>query len=333
MEILLIVLGVLMLAGVGAVLWLLVKPKPVPPPDQSMMLLAQRLDALQQQVSQQLEHARQASERSASSVLSQVQSFTRGMTELKGVVEQVQQRVKDVATFQDIFKSPKLRGIWGEASLESALAQYFPRDRYEMQHYFKSGEAVDAALKLPNDLLLPIDSKFNWENFEKMINADTEVARDGYRKTFLTDVKKKIDEIATKYLLPAEGTTDFALMYMPAETLYYEVIQNVKEADLSEYARSKKVILVSPNTFYLTVSAILHWFNDVQFSKQTRDIMKRLSRVVQDAGKLSEEFRVLGKHLGNAQSAFGDTEKRLDLLVDRTQKVIEMGEEQKEISE
>lgn len=333
MEIILIVLGILMLAGIGMVVWLLVKPKSVPPPDQSVLLLAQRLEAMQQQVSQQLEHSRQASERSSSSVLAQVQSFTKGMTELKGVVEQVQQRVKDVATFQDIFKSPKLRGIWGEASLESALAQYFPRDRYEIQHYFKSGEAVDAVLKLPNDLLLPIDSKFNWENFEKMINAETEVARDGYRKTFLTDVKKKIDEIAVKYLLPAEGTTDFALMYMPAETLYYEVIQNVKEADLSEYARGRKVILVSPNTFYLTVSAILHWFNDVQFSKQTRDIMKRLGRVVQDGDKLADDFRILGKHLGNAQSAFDDTEKRLDLLVDRTKKVIEMGEEAKQLEE
>lgn len=333
MEVILIILGVLTITALAAVLWVLMKPKPVVPPDQSMLLLAQRLEAMQQQVSQQLEHSRQASERSSSSVLLQVQSFTKGMTELKGVVEQVQQRVKDVATFQDIFKSPKLRGIWGEASLESALAQYFPRDRYEMQHYFKSGEAVDAVLKLPNELILPIDSKFNWENFEKMINADTEVARDGFRKTFLTDVKKKIDEIATKYLLPAEGTTDFALMYMPAETLYYEVIQNVKEADLSEYARGRKVILVSPNTFYLTVSAILHWFNDVQFSKQTRDIMKRLGRVVQDGDKLADDFRVLGKHLGNAQSAFDDTEKRLDLLVDRTKKVIEMGEEAKQLEE
>lgn len=294
-------------------------------------MLASRLDALQSQVSAQLEQSRQASERSASSVMSQVQSFTQGMTELRGVVEQVQQHVKDVANFQDIFKSPKLRGIWGEASLESALAQYFPNDRYIIQHYFKSGEAVDAVLKLPNDLLLPIDSKFNWENFEKMINADNEVARDGFRKQFLSDVKKKIDEIATKYLIPGEGTTDFALMYMPAETLYYEVIQNVKEADLSSYARAKKIILVSPNTFFLTVSAILHWFNDVQFSKQTREIMKKLSRVVQDAGKLADDFRVLGKHIGNAQSAFDDTDKRLGLLVERTQKVIEMSEEVKEI--
>ncbi len=319
MEIVSLVLSLFVLLALGAVLFVLLRPKP------------QQQDLFQKHVLDQLEQTRQAGEMSSSRVMSQVQAFTQGMTELKGVVEQVQQRVKDVANFQDIFKSPKLRGIWGEASLESALAQYFPADRYAIQHYFKSGEAVDAVLKLPNDLILPIDSKFNWENFEKMANADTEVARDGFRKQFLSDVKKKIDEIAAKYLLPAEGTTDFALMYMPAETLYYEIIQNIKEADLSSYARAKKVILVSPNTFFLTVSAILHWFNDVQFSKQTRDIMKRLGRVVQDAGKLADDFRVLGKHLGNAQSAFDDTDKRLGLLVERTQKVIEMSEEVKEI--
>lgn len=330
MQIALLIISVLVLAALGAVIWFLARPK-TEAPDQSGVILAQRLESLAQQVSQQLEHSRQASEQSSRSVFQQVQSFTQGMTELKGAVEQVQQRVKDVSNFQDIFKSPKLRGIWGEASLESALAQYFPNDRYTMQHYFKSGEAVDAVLKLPNDLLLPIDSKFNWENFEKMVNADTEVARDGFRKQFLSDVKKKIDEIASKYLLPGEGTTDFALMYMPAETLYYEVIQNIKEADLSTYARAKKVILVSPNTFFLTVSAILHWFSDAQFSTQRNDIMKRLARVVQDAGKLGDDFRVLGKHIGNAQSAFDDTDKRLGLLVERTQKVIEMGEEAKQL--
>jgi DNA recombination protein RmuC len=324
-----ILLGIVAVIAITVLVYRMRQPRS----DDSLSLVSARIEALSAQVTQQLEHSRQAGERSSSSVMAQVQAFTQGMTELKGVVEQVQQRVKDVANFQDIFKSPKLRGIWGEASLESALAQYFPSDRYEMQHYFKSGEAVDAILKLPNDLMLPIDSKFNWENFEKMVNADTEVSRDGFRKQFLSDVKKKIDEIATKYLIPGEGTTDFALMYMPAETLYYEVIQNVKEADLSTYARAKKVILVSPNTFFLTVSAVLHWFNDVQFSKQTRDVMKRLGRVVQDAGKLADDFRVLGKHLGNAQSAFDDTDKRLGLLVERTQKVIEMNEEQAKLEE
>ena len=136
-----------------------------------------------------------------------------------------------------------------------------------------------------------------------------------------------MDEIASKYILPSESTTDVALMYVPAETVYYEIINNVKDADIPAYARSKKVILVSPNTFYLTVSAVLHWFHDVEFSKQTRDIAKRLARVAADGTKLADDFRVLGKHLGNARSAYDDSEKRLELMVGRVQNVIRSGEE------
>ncbi len=236
--------------------------------------------------------------------------------------------MKSVSSFQDIFKAPKLRGIWGEASLEAALNQYFPKERYEIQHYFKSGEAVDAVLKLPNNLLLPIDSKFNWENFEKMVNAETEINKDMYRKQFLSDVKKKIDEIATKYILPSENTTDMALMYVPAETVYYEIINQIKEVDIPSYARSKKVVLISPNTFMLSVSSISHWFRDVQITKQTQEIIKRLGRIVTDSSKLSDSFSKLGKHLTNAQSSFEDSEKRLSLMTDRINTVVEIGEQE-----
>lgn len=301
-------------------------------PDDQYLVLHQRFDALSQLMNEQLKQSRESTERATLSVHQQVQSFTKGMTELHETVRRVQESVRDVSSFQDIFKSPKLRGTWGEASLEAALGQYFPKDMYSIQHYFKSGEAVDAALKLPNGVLLPIDSKFNWGNFEKMINADTDMNREIYRKQFFSDVKKKVDEIAAKYILPGEGTTDMALMYVPAETVYYEIISNIKEADIPAYARSKKVVLVSPNTFALSVTAILHWFRDVEFSKQTREIMKRLDRISADGGKLAEEFRVLGKHLSNAHSAYDESEKRLNLMVDRVKNVVEIGErEAKEI--
>lgn len=264
------------------------------------------------------------------SVQGQVESFTRGMSDLRNRVEQVQESVKSVVSFQDIFKSPKLRGNWGEASLESSLGQYFGKDQYEIQHYFISGEAVDAVLKLPNKSILPIDSKFNWENFEKMIKAENDINRDIHRKQFLSDVKKKIDEIAGKYILPAEGTTDIALMYVPAESIYYELINNIEDADIPKYARLKKVILVSPNTFYLAASAILQWFRNVEVSSQTKEIIKRLERLRTDGEKLDEEFRVLGKHISNASGAYGSTEKRLSLMVDRVKNVVEIGESELE---
>lgn len=304
-----------------------------PSDDAATLMLAQRLEALSQQMGQQLEHSRQAAERSAGSVSSQVQSFTRGMEELRHQVSQVESQVRHVVSFQDIFRSPKLRGNWGEYSLESALSQYFPGASWKMQHMFSSGEAVDAVLILPNGTFLPIDSKFNWENFQKMVQAGDDLTKDGYRKQFLGDVKKKIDEIATKYLLPGEGTTDFALMYIPAEAVYYEVINNLGEVDVADYARRKKVILCSPNTFYLTVTAVQHWFRDSQFSKQTQAIMKRLGTVMKDAGILADDFRKLGDHLSDAQSAFERSDKKLGHLVDRTQKVIEMSEEQKSLDD
>ncbi|MEK7121537.1 MAG: DNA recombination protein RmuC, partial [Patescibacteria group bacterium] len=242
----------LILLGINV--YLMMKPKKQEP-DEKYLVLHQRFDALSTMMNDQLEKNRQAGERATLTVSQQVQSFTRNMTQIQENMKQMHESVKSVSSFQDIFKSPKLRGIWGEASLEAALNQYFSKDMYELQHYFKSGEAVDAVLNLPNGLILPIDSKFNWENFEKMVNAENDIQKDIYRKSFYSDVKKKIDEIASKYLLPSEGTTDLALMYVPAETVYYEVINNIKDVDIPSYARSKRVFLVSPNTFALSISA------------------------------------------------------------------------------
>lgn len=332
-----IMLSVLVVILAGAVVYLFMSSRRGKTDERDALLhqrldallsqMNQRLDSVSQQVGQQLAENRQSAQQATQSVFSQVQSFTKGMTELQESVKLVQEKVKQVSSFQEIFRSPKLRGIWGEASLQSVLGQYFPKEMYQMQYYFKTGEAVDAVLKLPNGLVLPIDSKFNWENFEKMVNAESDINRDIHKKVFYADVKKKVEEIASKYILPSESTTDLALMYVPAETVYYEIINNVKDADIPAYARSKKVILVSPNTFYLTVTAVLHWFKDVEFSKQTKEIMKKLDRVVIDGGKLADDFRVLGKHLGNAQSAYTESENRLSLMVDRVKNVIELGRE------
>ena len=326
------VVGAAIVAMLGINLYLMLKSRQQKP-DENALVLHQRLDSFSKLINDQLESNRQSAMQATLSVHQQVQSFTQGMTQLQETVKQVQDSVKSVSSFQDIFKSPKLRGIWGESSLEAALGQYFSKDLYAIQHYFKSGEAVDAILKLPNQLILPIDSKFNWENFEKMVNAETDMNRDLYRKQFFSDVKKKIDEIASKYIIPSESTTDLALMYVPAETVYYEIINNIKEVDIPSYARAKKVYLVSPNTFGLSVSAIMHGFRDVEVSQRTRDIIKRLERIAQDGGKLADGFKRLGKHISDAKSSYDDNEKRLELMVGRVQKVIESGDSDDEVKE
>src|SRR3989338_4407552 len=126
----------------------------------------------------------------------QMHSFTKEATQIREDLKQVQESVKDVSSFRDIFKSPKLRGQWGEASLEHILSQHFPQELYKIQHLFSSGEQVDAVLKLPNDLVLTIDSKFPSENFDKMVKAATDTEKSFFKKTFLEDVKNRINEIA-----------------------------------------------------------------------------------------------------------------------------------------
>ncbi len=260
----------------------------------------------------------------------QVKSFTKETTEMRENLKQIEDIVKDVSSFQEIFKSPKLRGQWGEASLEHILSQHFPKELYKIQYLFSSGEQVDAVLKLPNGKVLPIDSKFPSENFDKMVKAGSETEKNFFKKSFLDDVKNRINEIATKYVLPSEGTTDFALIYIPAEAIYYEIINSIgREVDIAAYAWSKKIILTSPNTIYLTLRTVEHWFRDTQISKQTQEILKKLGKVHQDALKLTDDFRKLGSHLKNASSAYSDSEDRLKLLDDKVEKLVEIGEAKK----
>ena len=254
----------------------------------------------------------------------QISSFTKEATQIREEIKQMQENVKDVSSFQEIFKSPKLRGQWGEASLEYILSQHFPSELYKRQYLFSTGEQVDAILKLPDGRILPIDSKFPSENFAKMIESVSEEEKRMYQKKFIEDVKNRINEIATKYIIPAERTTEFALMYVPAEAIYYEIVNNIgKEFDLANHAWSKRVILTSPNTIYLTLRTIEHWFKDTQISRRTQEILKRLNKINQDAAKLMDDFRKLGSHLRNAISAYDSSEKRLNMFSDKVERLLE----------
>lgn len=280
----------------------------------------------------QLKEIRDTQDGTSRAMHEQIHSFTKEATQIKEELKQVQESVKDVSSFQEIFKSPKLRGQWGEASLEHILSQHFPSELYKIQHLFSSGEQVDAVLKLPNGRILPIDSKFPSENFVKMTESISGDEKKVFQKKFVEDVKERINEIAAKYILPSEETVDFALIYIPAEAVYYEIVNNIgKEIDLTSYAWSKKVILTSPNTIYLTLRTIEHWFKDTQISRQTQDILKRLNKIHQDAGKLMDDFRKLGSHLRNSISAYDNSEKRLNLFSEKVEKLLETREESKKL--
>jgi DNA recombination protein RmuC len=278
----------------------------------------------------QLKEIRGSVDGTSKAMHEQISSFTKEATQIRHGIEQMRESVKSVSSFQEIFKAPKLRGQWGEASLEHILTQHFPSELYKIQYLFSSGEQVDAVLFLPNKKLLPIDAKFPSENFGKMIETASEEERNLFRNKFVNDVKARINEITGKYILPSEGTVDFALMYIPAEAIYYEIINNIgREVDLTKYAWTKKIILTSPNTIYLTLRTIEHWFRDTQISRQTQEILKRLNKIHQDAGKLSEDFRKLGSHLRNSVAAYDSSEKRLSLFSEKVDRLLETGETKK----
>ncbi|MBI2446631.1 MAG: DNA recombination protein RmuC [Parcubacteria group bacterium] len=282
-------------------------------------IFADQFKQIREEISRSHHKELELRDRSSKDIHDQMEKFIGGFSQMKEVLGQVQNQVKEVSSFQTIFKSPKLTGQWGEASLDYMLSLYFPRrDAYELQYQFSSGEAADAVLKLPNGRILPIDSKFPQDNFTQFINTIEAPQKEEARKALVARIKQDITDIAAKYIVPNENTVDFAMMYIPAESLYYEV---VTKEDLTSYAWSKKIFLTSPNTFILTLGVIQHWFKDSDITKKTGEILKKLQRIAIDGEKLGESFRKLGSHLSNAKNSYDDAEKRIDMLVDRVSNV------------
>jgi len=220
---------------------------------------------------------------------------------------------KDISSLQELLRAPKFRGAMGEVLLENLLSQVLPKDHYSTQYRFRSGEAVDAIIKL-GERIVPVDAKFSLENFQKMLEAQDEQQKSALRKKFIQDVKNRIDEVSSKYILPQENTYDFALMYIPAENVYYEVI--IKE-DIFSYSLSKKVIPVSPNTFYAYLEVICLGLKGLKVEENAKKILKSLSALGIEIDKFKEEFNILGSHLSNANTKYSDSQKRLDKLSDK----------------
>src|SRR5262249_25534254 len=180
-----------------------------------------------------------------------------------------------------------------------------------LQHGFRSGERVDAAIRL-GERLVPVDAKFPLEDFRRMLDAADDEARSRARKAFIARVRKHGDDAATKYVLPDEGTYDFALMYIPAENVFYEAVVRDEGAELASYALARKVIPVSPGTLYAYLQAIVLGLRGLRIEARAQEVLDQLGRLAGDLGRLRDDFRLVGKHLGNAQQAFGAADRRLD---------------------
>jgi len=217
-------------------------------------------------------------------------------------VGQMSEIGRNMRELQDFLKSPKLRGNIGEQVLKDLIAQMFPKNSFHLQYQFKSGEKVDAAIKTDAGIL-PIDSKFPMENFQKMIKAVNDKEKEDAKTELTRDVKKHISAIAKKYILPIEGTMDFALMYVPSESVYYEL---VNMTDIMDYARNERVYIVSPSTLYAHLQTILLSFEGKKIESRSREVFKLLRALQIDYNKVDENLGVLGKHINNASSQFSN---------------------------
>ncbi len=217
---------------------------------------------------------------------------------------------RGIKSLQEFLQSPKLRGNIGEQVLTDMIGQTFPKNSFHLQYSFKSGVKVDAVLKTDAGLLC-IDSKFPMENFTLMHKGETEVERARAKREFLADVKKHVADISKKYILPEEGTMDFALMYIPSEAVYYE-IANLNE--LMEYARKQRVYPVSPNTLYAHLQVLLLSFQGKELEQKSRQVFQLLRAIQKDYGKVEENLGVLGRHVNNAYNTMSTVSSTFGLL-------------------
>ncbi len=300
----------------------------------SSLTLHQRLDATTQTVNQQL----QIVTNSLGNVTQQLQTNTGQMGsrldnaarviqdvqnklgELGMATQEIKELGQSVSKLEEMLRAPKLRGGLGELLLEDLLRQVLPANAYAIQYTFRNGQTVDAIIQTAGGKV-PVDSKFPLENFRKMTDARTEQDKRTATRTFRSDVKKHIDAIADKYILPDEGTFDFALMYIPAENIYYEtIIKDESFADeegLYAYAARRHVVPVSPNSFYAHLRVIALGLKGLQIERSAREIFQNLERLSTELQKFIDLYDTLGTQLANAKTNYDKADKLLGGLSER----------------
>ena len=234
-----------------------------------------------------------------------------------GEVQQAGRQMSQTAqTLEGILGGAKSRGSLGEVTLERLLEDSLPHAQYEMQHRFSSGEAADAVIKLRDKKIMAIDSKFPLDAYRRIGTEGDEA-----RRAFATAVKGHADAITKKYIVPDEGTLDIALMFVPSETVYYELLQTSdnKGQPLDAYCRDKYVIAVSPNTLYAHLCVIAMGLRGMQMEENAKRLLESLSGMEKQMEKFADKFGTLGTHLKNAQQSYSESDK----LFERAQNTLE----------
>lgn len=282
--------------------------------------LGRSIRQLSESVGDKLERSNHAVSTSMQKQLSESAKLVSDVTQRLAKLDETNRRVVDVAselkTLQNVLSNPKQRGVFGEFYLESVLDNVLPPSQYKIQYAFKDGEIVDAIILLDKGKILPVDSKFSLENYNRMIEASDKQQREVWLAKVRADLKGRIDE-TSKYIRPEEGTMDFAFMFIPSESLYYDLlIHNVGSGgsarDLIEYAfRDKRVIIVSPTSFLAYLQTVLQGLRSLQIEEQARDIQVRVGLLGVHIKKFDELLSKMGKSLSTTVNHYNNSYKEL----------------------
>lgn len=315
------IIVIAILAGFGFLAWLVKKELTKLSEKKEDNTLTEWLKTMQASIEHTNKTLNEAMRGSTSDVAKLLQSNTKQLNErldtaarvigdLKKNLGEMSEVGKGIRSLQEFLQSPKLRGNIGEQVLQDMIGQTFPKNSFHLQYSFKSGVKVDAVLKTDAGLLC-IDSKFPMENFSLMHKGETESERNQAKREFLADIKKHINDISKKYILPEEGTMDFALMYIPSESVYYEIANLI---ELMEYARKLRVYPVSPNTLYAHLQVLLLSFQGKDLEQKSKQVFQLLRAIQKDYGKVEENLGVLGRHVNNAYNSMSSVSSQFNLM-------------------
>lgn len=328
MDTVLLVLAVIIALGLGIVIFLLFNQRNGGQNKDNFGMLKQDLQGLQQLINQSQAHMNERIDKNNSAMqasvhkqMSESSKLIADVTERLTKLDETNKRVVDVAdelkTLQNVLQNPKQRGVLGEYYLQNVLDNVLPADRYKLQYKFKNGDIVDAVIFLEKAKVLPIDSKFSLENYNRLIEEKNKADKEVLIKKFKQDLKNRIDE-TSKYIRPQENTMDFAFMFIPSEAIYNDLLTNkigaadTSARDLIEYAfQEKKVIIVSPTTFMAYLQTVLQGLRSLQIEEQAKEIQKRVGMLGRHIKNYEQFMHKLGNSLGTTVNHYNNAHKEL----------------------
>lgn len=340
METITIILFGAVILALGLQTWVLLRKRKgdgeSPKNNAAMAMLQQQLNQVSQTLDAKLAESNRAMQQQFGQSFKVIADVTQKLTELDSTNKQVVGFAQQLQSLENILKNPKQRGILGEYYLETVLKNVLPPQSFQMQYKFKNGEIVDAAVFV-KDKVIPIDSKFSLENYNKIVNEKDENRKKELEKLFKADLKNRIDE-TSKYIRPNEGTMEFALMFIPSEGIYYDLLINevgavkVNTRDLIEYAfAQKRVIIVSPTNFLAYLQTVLQGLRALQIEESTKEIRQRVEMLGKHLAAYNDYLSRLGGHLATsvntynaAYKEFGKIDKDILKITDNDRDKLEV---------